>query len=162
MSDTPNNATDFETLRDRADVRLDEAIEASGARDPREFYRVQLRELREHDEAAYQAAVAYYRDTLLVSIARDGTEPLAAWTEYGRRLAVLAGPGRTVALDPTGRSIEYQPPAPLDHLILHLPDDRRQKARLVGLPPELSAAQRAAYGWLVQGRNKLSDEQRDD
>lgn len=141
----------------RADTLLDEALAAAGARDPREFYRIRLRELRERDRSAYDRAVAYYRDELLPSIVA-GADPLAAWTEYGRTLAELGGPGRTVAIDPTGTAVPYQHPADRSHLVLHLPDSGRDPAVLVGLPLELSPAQRATYDWLVQGRNRLPDD----
>lgn len=140
----------------RADARLEEALAASGARDPREFYRIRLRELRERDRAAYDQAVAHYRDTLIPSIA-EGADPLAAWTEYGRRLAELHGPGRTMSVDASGRATPYAAPADPEHLVLHLPKDSREPALLVGLPIRLSPAQRATYDWLVQGRNQLPD-----
>jgi len=139
-----------------ADARLGEALQASGARDPREFYREQLKALREADEDAYRQAVSYYRDTLIPSIADGSSEPLPAWTEYGRRLAELTEPGRTVEVDPSGRASEWER-WKQDALVLHLPEEARTRAILVQLPPEPSAAQRATYSWLVAGRNKLPD-----
>ena len=141
-------------LQAQADDRLDEALARSGARDPREFYRTRLRELRERDRDAYDRAVVHYRDTLLPSIV-EGADPLAAWTEYGRTLAELSGPGRTVSLDGTGQARPYESPADPGDLVLHLPDEARAPALLVGLPTELSAAQRAAYDWLVRGSSSL-------
>lgn len=143
-----------------ADARLEAALAARGARDPREYYRERLRQLREQDRDAYDRAVAHYRDTLLPSISDGSVEPLAAWTEYGRRLAELLAPGRTVALDASGRAQPYRAPAEPDHLVLHLPDGRRTPTLLVGLPPEPTPAQRAAYDWLVQGRTSLKEETR--
>ena len=140
--------------QERAEARLQEALEQSGARDPREYYRSRLKALRDEDRGAYETAVAYYRDVLIPGIAGGG-EPLAAWTEYGRTLAELHGPGRTVSIDATGRSTPYVAPAPADHLILHLPDSTRSETLLVGLPTELTAAQRATYDWLVKGSNQL-------
>jgi hypothetical protein len=145
---------DVQTL---AAARLEEALAARGARDPREYYRERLRELKEQDPGAYEKAVAHYRDTLLPSIADGTAEPLAAWTEYGRRLADLLAPGRTVTLDEHGRARTYVPPAGPEDLVLHLPDGRRAPTLLVGLPGELSPAQRAAFDWLVQGRTSLRE-----
>jgi hypothetical protein len=142
-------------LQARAAHLLEDVLARSGARDPREFYRTRLRELRDQDRGAYDQAVAHYKDVLLPSIV-EGADPLAAWTEYGRTLAELSGPGRTVSLDGSGRSQPYAAPADPDHLVLHLPDNARAPALLVGLPTQLTAAQRAAYDWLVQGSNKLS------
>src|SRR5687767_1547962 len=117
-----------------ADRRLEAALAVSGARDPREFYRDRLRDLKQADRGAYEQAVGYYRDTLVPSVAQ-GTDPLPAWTEYGRQLAELAIPGRTVMIDATGASVPYEAPAPLDRLILHLPE-ARGRALVVALPTE--------------------------
>ncbi|HEX9887772.1 MAG TPA: hypothetical protein VGA70_14840 [Longimicrobiales bacterium] len=138
--------------QERADRILDEAIQASGARDPREFYRERLRELKQTDVTAYDRAVAHYRDVLVPGVARGDLEPLTAWTEYGRTLAELEAPGRTVVIDGTGRARPYEPPADRDALILHLPDEARHLARVVSLPPELTTAQRASYDWLAVGK----------
>jgi hypothetical protein len=148
-----------DSIQEEADRLLEAAMAKSGARDPREFYRTRLRELREADGDAYQRAVAYYRDTLLPSIARDGAEPLAAWTEYGRTLATLQAGGRTVSVDGTGMARAFESPAGRDDLVLHLPDQQRIRAILVALPPELTPAQRATYDWLVTGRQKLREEE---
>lgn len=143
-------------LQSRADALLEAALEAAGARDPREFYRTRLRELRERDRAAYDRAVEHYMTTLLPSIV-EGAEPLAAWTEYGRTLAELQGPGRTMAIDASGSAAPYESPADPTHLVLHLPAAPRDPALLVGLPQELSDAQRATYDWLVRGMRALED-----
>jgi hypothetical protein len=146
------------SIQEAADRMLQEALEKSGARDPREFYRTQLMELRERDGDAYQQAVAYYRDTLLPSIAHEGSDPLRAWATYGRTLAELRAQGRTVAIDGTGRSRVVDEPGEEGELVLHLPNDQRVRAILVSLPPELSSAQRATYDWLVSGRKKLRED----
>lgn len=141
-----------------ADRRLEEALAASGARDPREFYRERLRDLKQADRAAYEEAVGYYRETLVPSVTR-GADPLPAWTEYGRRLALLATPGRTVMVDRGGAAEPYAEPAPMDRLVLHLPDGRGSASRavVVGLPVELTRAQRASYDLLVSGRLTLRE-----
>jgi len=139
-----------------ADARLQEALEATGARDPREFYREQLKSLRGERAEAYDAAVSYYRETLIPSIAEGDADPLPAWTAYGLRLAELAAEGRTVAVDATGRASAWEA-WEIDALVLHLPEERRTRAILVQLPPEPSPAQRATWAWLVDGRNKLPD-----
>jgi hypothetical protein len=144
------------TDRERADARLEQSLAETGARDPREFYRERLRELKERDPGAYGQAVRYFDETLIPSIA-SGEEPLSAWTEYGRRLAELSAPGRTVSVDQTGRASPYTPPAAPDALVLHLPQVASGRALLVGLPRALSEAQRATYDWLVLGRQKLRD-----
>lgn len=142
-------------LIQQADRRLEDALAQEGARDPREFYRERLRELKQANAEGYQKAVAYYRDTLIPAVAGGEVDALAAWTEYGRRLAESLAPGRTVALDASGKALPYEHPAPRDHLLLHLPEGKGGRALLVGLPAELSPAQRAAYDVLVSGKQKL-------
>ena len=53
----------------QADEILKAALEATGARDPREFYRDRLQELKQANPDGYREAVAYYRESLLPSIA---------------------------------------------------------------------------------------------
>lgn len=137
-------------LRDRAEERFLRALQEAGARDPREFYRQGLRELRERDEAAYRRAVDYFERTLVPAVAREDSDPLAEWLEYGRLLAQLTADGATVQIDPSGLSAPYSPPVPVDNLVLHLPVSTRERALPVGLPPTLSAAQRACYELLVR------------
>ena len=64
-----------EDLAAAADEALEEALQAAGARDPREFYRERLRELKRVKQDEYETAVAYYRDTLIPQVA-DGTAPV--------------------------------------------------------------------------------------
>lgn len=141
--------------QDEAERILEEALEVTGARDPRDYYRRQLMDLRRASEDAYDDAVAYYRETLVPSIAEGRVDPLPAWTEYGRTLAELQKPGRTVSVDPTGKAEPYEAPVAADRLVLHLPDARNEPALLVGLPAHLSEAQQATFQWLVQGRRTL-------
>lgn len=137
-------------LRARAEARYLEALERAGARDPREYYRDRLRELRARDAGAYQRALEHYERRLLPAVARGDSDPLAEWLEYGRLLAELTAGGRTVQVDASGRAHPYAPPAPADALVLHLPTAAREPALLVGLPRRLSPAQRATYELLVR------------
>lgn len=139
-------------LRAQADRRFEAALAARGARDPREFYRDQLRALRERDQPAFEQAVRYYERTLIPNVAREDSDPLAEWLEYGRVLAELTAPGRTVQVDPSGAATAYEPPVPVDRLVLHLPAASREAAAPIGLPARLSPAQRATFDLLVRGR----------
>jgi hypothetical protein len=138
-------------LKARADERFAQAIEATGAKDPRDFYRDRLRELKARDERGYARAVDYYENRLLPAVAAEGSNPVAEWLEYGRVLAALTAPGEPTQIDPTGRSHPYSPPVPLDHLVLHLPTSSKAPVLLIGLPIRLSPAQRATYELLVKG-----------
>ena len=146
-------------LTAEADRRLEEALAARGARDPREFYRARLRELKQAHPTGYAEAVAYYKNTLLPAVAGGDAPPLQAWTEYGRRLAEATAPGRTVAVDATGRARPYVSPPAEGDLILHLPDPSADgyRALLVGLPAEPTPAQRATFDVLVEGKQKLRE-----
>jgi hypothetical protein len=143
-------------LTDRADRVLEEALQATGARDPREFYRERLRELRQANPDGYQAAVSYYRDTLIPAVANGTSPALDAWTEYGRVLAEALTPGRTVSIDETGLAHPYEGPGEA-RLVLHIPAGTGGRALLVGLPPELSPAQRATFDVLVAGKQRIRE-----
>jgi hypothetical protein len=137
------------SLRERADARFEQALRDRGGRDPRGFYRERLRALKESDGAAYRRAVDYYESTLLPAVAKEDGDPLVEWLEYGRMLAELTAPGKTVQIDPTGLAADYHPPVPTSHLVLHLPESPRLRALVVGIPRALSPSQRAAYDLLV-------------
>jgi len=137
-----------------ADTRLEEALEARGARDPRDFYRDRLRTLKDADPEGYREAVAYYTDTLIPEVAGGEVDPLEAWTRYGLFLARTVAEGRTVSVDGSGRAQAPADPPEADHLLLHLPDDAGERALLVALPPSLTEAQRATYDVLVEGKQK--------
>lgn len=135
--------------------RLSRALEETGARDPRDYYRARLRELKSGNPEGYDRAVRHYREVVIPSIASARTEPLEAWLEYGRLIVSLAEEGRTVVIDPEGKAEPYDPPVPLDRMVLHLPDNARVKAIPVGLPARFTPAQQAGYDLLVAGRQSL-------
>ena len=64
-----------------ADRNFEAALEKTGARDPRQFYRDRLLALKGADSDGYARAVEYYRETLVPDIASGARDPLAAWTE---------------------------------------------------------------------------------
>jgi len=147
-----------EETRKQADRRFEEALEATDARDPRDFYRELLRELKDRDAEAYERAVDHFTGTLIPGIASGELEPLRAWREYGRKLAEWIVEGRTVEIDETGRARPHEPSeddAWSDAMVLHLPVGGREKAILVSLPAEPTPAQRATYDLLVAGRQTL-------
>ncbi len=144
-----------EALRKEADRRFEAALEKSGSRDPRDFYRKALRELREVNPGGYSRAVSHFQDVLVPSIANGESEPLWAWREYGLLIAEVTVSGRTVAIDETGLSHPFDSDAPMDRLVLHLPHAKGGRAILVSLPPTLSPAQRAAHDLLAAGKHRL-------
>lgn len=145
-----------EDLSKEADRRLEEALAATGARDPREFYRERLRDLKREDAHGYEQAVEHYKEVLIPEVGSGRADPLEAWTEYGRRLAQALAPGRTVVIDATGRARTWEGPTAKE-LVVHLPEARGGRALLVGLPADLSDAQRATYDVLVAGKQRLRE-----
>jgi hypothetical protein len=138
-----------------ADARFALRLEETGARDPREYYRGLLKELKGRDADAYQGAVARYEEAVVSAIAA-GADPLAAWLAFGVELArIVGGPGRTVVVDETGRAAELDGPPTWQAMVLHLPEARGARGLPVGLPPELSSAQRATVDLLVHGKVRL-------
>lgn len=140
--------------RAEADRRFEETLARTGARDPREFYRQRLRELRGRDATRYAAAVEYFESRLIPAVAQADSDPLREWMEYGRYLATLVAEGRTVRIDPSGLAVEYEAYSGVDDLVLHLPAAGRDPALVVGLPARLSPAQRATYDLLVGGERE--------
>jgi len=145
-------------LHDRADQIFEDALGKTGAKDPREFLRKRLREMKADNPSAYREAVAYYENELIPSIAEAGDDPLRAWQQFGCRMAELTVAGTPVEIDTTGRRHPYAPPTPADRMVLYIPEGSKGRALVVGLPPELSAAQLATYDLLVAGRQKAQDE----
>ena len=146
-----------EKLHDRADRIFEEGLRQTGAKDPREFYRTRLRKMKVDNPDAYRDAVAYYENDLVPSIAEAGDDPLMAWQRFGCRVAELTVAGTPIEIDANGRRRPYAAPTPPDRMVLHIPQGSSGRALVVGLPPELSAAQLATYDLLVGGRQKLRD-----
>lgn len=144
-----------EELKEKADERFERALDESGARDPRDYYRRQLRELKARNPEAYREGVRHFEEELLPKVASGDAEPLAAWERFGLRIAELTAEGRAVEIDRTGRSHAYDPPADRERMVLHLPHDKKEKALLVSLPPDPSTAQKAAYDLMVRGKQTL-------
>ena len=149
-------------IQERADQIFEDALGKTGAKDPREFYRKRLREMKMDNPDAYQEAVAYYENQLVPSIAEARDDPLTAWQQFGCHMAELTVTGTPVEIDATGRRLPYVPPTPADRMVLHVPQGSKGRALVVGLPPELSAAQLATYDLLVGGRQKMRDQETGD
>lgn len=141
----------------KAEARLEKALEETGARDPREFFRGILRDLKARDETRYRSAVADFEERVVRAIAEEEADPIRAWLEFGLRLAERVHPGRAVVVDPTGRAEPYAPPPSVEMLILHLPDEGRARAVPIGLPPVMSGPQQAALDLLCHGKVRLAD-----
>ena len=144
-------------LRSRADARLERALETAPIRDPRPWLRPILKHLREHDPAAFARAIEHFESRLLPAVAGEG-DPLAEWLEYGHVLATLAGAGRQVAVDGTGRAVPAESAVPADALLLHVPDDGDTPVTVLRCPRNATPAQEASIELLVLGRLNISDQ----
>ncbi len=141
--------------QDEADRRFNEALEATGALDPRESYRGLLRQLKSRDEATYQEMVSRWKSEVIEPIQQGEAEPLQAWLRFGVGLASTLHPGRTVVVDEEGRSHTLEDLPDWRNLILHLPEDRGVRAIPISLPPDPTGAQSATVDLLVEGKLKL-------
>jgi hypothetical protein len=137
--------------RERADALFAAALRRQGARDPREHFRGMLRELKEKDAEGFRRAAAHHDGELVPAIVARGEDPLRAWLEYGRLIAELLAPGRTVFVSSDGAAGD-DPSAAGEHpMVLHLPTSPREPARVLALPAHPSPAQRATLDLLVRG-----------
>lgn len=145
-----------ENLKSKADRALERTLEETGASDPRDAQRQNLRGLRQVNPDGYDEAVAYYQDSLVPSIASGEVDPLRAWRDYGRKLAELTVKGRTMEIDGTGRAQPCSEDPPLDSLILHIPEGKGgTRSLLVSMPIRPTSAQKASYHLLVLGKQRL-------
>jgi len=142
-------------LQAAAERNFEASLAASGLLDPRAGYRALLKELRAEDEPLYESLVEYYRTQVLPPIAAGGGDPIGTWLDYGIRIAGGSGAGEVVRIDGTGRSAPFAPPVAPGELLLYLPADSRRRATPLGVPGELSPAQRRTLELLVEGKLRL-------
>lgn len=141
--------------QEEADQRFSEALEATGARDPRTLYRDLFRDLKTQDETAYEEMVSRWKNEVIEPIGRGEVEPLEAWLRFGVGLASALHPGRTVVVDHEGRARSLDGVPGWQQLILHLPQDRGTRAIPISVPPDPTGAQSATVDLLVEGKLKL-------
>jgi hypothetical protein len=115
--------------------------------DFRGVYRDRLRWLKEARASAFTTALAHYNDVLVPNIVA-GAAPIGEWIDYGKRLGELAGSGKVVRIDESGRAHPYD--GSVEGLILHLPNDTAVPALALAVPRAPSEAQRAALELLVK------------
>jgi len=137
------------TARQRADDRLEQALEHESLQDPREPFRDRLRWLKEHDPAAFEEARRFHEEVVIPGIAA-GAEPLPHWLAFGRRLAELTGAGKLLEIEPGGRAWSASADPARDRLVVHLPEDLRLPALVLRRPRELAPSQQAACDLLIQ------------
>ena len=140
--------------KDAVERRTEQAFERTGWQDPRAHYRALLRRLKQSETTRYDAAVQAYRSSVEARLQDVNADPVAAWLEYGRRLAELMAGGRAVRIDRDGVAAADEPGTE-PTLLLQLPADESAPAIVIALPREPSPAQRATVVLLVDGRQNL-------
>ena len=140
-----------------ADRRFQEALDETGARDPRDFYRGLLKEMKGRDEEAFEEAVRRWKAQVIEPLARGEGNPLERWLAYGLELARTLHPGRTMRIGEDGRAAPLDAAPDWRWLILQLPERKGERAIPVSIPPEPTTAQQSTLDLLVQGRLKLPD-----
>jgi hypothetical protein len=138
-----------ETEKTRADAHMDAALAQSTFEDPRPAFRDRLRLFREEQPDAFAAALQYYENVLVPAVAAAESEPLSEWVQYGRRLGELSGPGKTMAIDTTGRARTHSGAARDGELLMHIPHDTATQVLALAVPRQLSPAQQATLDLLV-------------
>lgn len=141
--------------KEQIERRTDEAFARSPWRDPRTDYRALLRLLRDQDAARFETAVAEYEARVVARVEDPAVDPVAAWLDYGRRLAELAGQGHTVRVDVDGRAAPADAELTGPALVLHMPSDESAPAIVVAIPRDPSPAQRATAALLADRRTAL-------
>ncbi|MBI4513587.1 MAG: hypothetical protein HY702_05695 [Gemmatimonadetes bacterium] len=129
---------------------LEAALDELALRDPRPTYRGLLKKLKARNAAAYEAAVAYHEEKLKRQAVAAAGELVEEWIEYGRYIAELCAPGRTVLIDPTGLAEPYRRPIPPQRLVLHLPEGGAEPGVILLAPESPTPPQRAACDLLAR------------
>jgi hypothetical protein len=140
--------------RRNAEERLAAAMADAGMADSRAEYRERLRRLKKERPAAFRQATEHYERVVLPALL-EGSDPAGAWLAFGLELAGLAGPGRAVAVDGTGRSCEWRAGGAPGALVLFLPEDRQAAAVVLAAPATPTAAQAATIDLLVAKKLSL-------
>lgn len=118
------------------------SLEEHGLRDVQPLYRTLLKRLKSRDAAAYDEAVARYKERVEAAVDDPGSDPVDVWLAYGRWLAERLCPGERVAVDATGRADPVHDGPPTGALLLHLPEDRKERAICLAMPAEPTDPQR--------------------
>lgn len=136
-----------DTAKRRAEDATEKALSQAPFADFRGVYRDRLRWLKEARSQGFTTALGHYNDVLVPNIAA-GAAPIDEWLDYGKRLGELAGSGKVVRIDESGRARPYDGIA--QGVILHLPDDAAVPALALAVPREPTDAQRATLELLVK------------
>jgi hypothetical protein len=121
-------------------VSYEDSLAAHGLADVQPLYRKLLVRLKSQDAAAYDEAVARYRDDV-EALVDDAEDPVAVWVGYGAWLAPRIAGGELMAVDENGRARPVGSPPPLGPMLMHLPNDTKERGLVLAMPAEPSPAQ---------------------
>ena len=126
------------------------ALAEHGLRDLQPLYRRLLRKLKTVDPAAYDDAVARYRDEVEGAVEEGEGDPIEVWLAYGAWLAPRLAPGTLLRIAENGRAEPAPSPPPAGPMLIHLPKDARQRGFVLAMPAAASPAQRETAALLCE------------
>ena len=116
------------------------ALVRHGLEDVQPLYRRLLLRLKKGDASAYEEAVERYRSEVEAHV-DSVDDPVEVWVAYGAWLAPRVSRGTLKKVNRDGRADDVAGPV-LGPMLIHVPDDARERAILLAMPSEASPAQR--------------------
>lgn len=130
--------------------RYHRALESHGLEDLQPLYRQLLRRLKGEDEAAYEEAVARYRDEVETAVQGVESDPVEVWLRYGAWLAPRLAPGSLLRIAANGRAEPAATPPPPGPMLIHLPKDRKRRGFVLAMPVDATPAQKETAALLCE------------
>ncbi|MDX1393187.1 MAG: hypothetical protein R3195_02305 [Gemmatimonadota bacterium] len=116
------------------------ALARHGLEDVQPLYRQLLLRLKKSDASAYDEAVERYRSDVEACVG-SAEDPVEVWVAYGAWLAPKVSRGALKRVNREGRADEVEGPV-LGPMLIHVPEDARERAILIAMPSDASPAQR--------------------
>ncbi len=132
------------------DEAYERALVEHGLADVQPLYRQLLRRLKTEDPAAYEEAVARYRDQVEAAVDTGAGDPVGVWLAYGAWLAPRLAPGALLRIADNGRAEPAPTPPPAGAMLIHLPDDARRRGFVLAMPTDPSPAQKETAALLCE------------
>jgi hypothetical protein len=126
------------------------SLEKHGLEDVQPLYRALLRKLKSLDAAAYEEAVARYREDVEATETTSDTDPAAVWLAYGCWLAGRIEPGSLTTIADNGRAEATTEPPPLGPMLIHLPEATNRRGFVLAMPSKATPAQRETAALLCE------------
>lgn len=126
------------------------SLEEHGLEDVQPLYRGLLRKLKSLDAAAYDEAVARYREDVEAAETTSDTDPLEVWLAYGCWLAERIEPGSLMTIADNGRAEAATDPPPLGPMLIYLPEAANRRGFVLAMPSKATPAQRETAALLCE------------